>query len=64
MHLENEQCTTARQGYRARWIAEDTGSTDERLAPVDRELVLEELGDPPDLARIRRDRYALLLEPR
>ena len=54
----------ARHGYRAHWIAEDTGSADEGLAPVDRELVLEDVGDPPDLSRIRRARYALLLEAR
>ncbi len=44
------------------WIAEDTGAPDEQLAPADRELVLKDLGDPPDLARIGRERYALLLE--
>ena len=53
-----------RYGLRARWIAEDTGAPDERLAPADRELVLVDLGEPPDLSRIARGRYALLLEPR
>ena len=42
----------------------DTGAPDERLAPADRELVLVDLGEPPDLSRISRGRYALLLEPR
>jgi FkbM family methyltransferase len=48
----------------AKWIAEDRPDTDEHLAPADRRLVLEDLGSPPDLAGIGRERYALLLEPR
>jgi hypothetical protein len=53
----------ARRRLRARWIAEGTDGTDADLAPVDRRLVLEDLGDPPDLARLGAGRYALLLEP-
>jgi FkbM family methyltransferase len=48
----------------ARWIAEDRADLDAELAPADRPLVLDELGSPPDLAGIGRDRYALLLERR
>jgi FkbM family methyltransferase len=53
-----------RRGLRASWIAEDAEGTDADLAPADRTLVIEDLGDPPDLARFGAGRYALLLEPR
>jgi FkbM family methyltransferase len=53
----------ARRNLRARWIAEGTAGTAQELAPADRSLVLEDLGDPPNLARFGAGRYTLLLEP-
>jgi FkbM family methyltransferase len=53
----------ARHGLRAYWLVEDEGF-DEHLAPADRRLVLEDLGEPPDLSSIPRARYAVLLTPR
>jgi FkbM family methyltransferase len=53
-----------RRGLRASWIAEDVHGTDAHLAPADRTLLIEDLGDPPDVARFGAGRYALLLEPR
>jgi FkbM family methyltransferase len=53
-----------RHDLAASWIAEDRPDTDDHLAPADRRLVLEDLGRPPDLAGIGRERYALLLEQR
>jgi hypothetical protein len=47
---------------RAEWLVEDEG-IDDHLAPVDRPLVLRDLGRPPDLASVPRSRYALLLTP-
>lgn len=52
-----------RHGLRAQWLVEDQG-LDDHLAPVDRRLVLRDLGSPPDFAEIPRARYALLLVPR
>jgi len=52
-----------RHRFRARWLVEDRG-LDDHLAPADRQLALRDLGSPPDLSTIPRNRYALLLEPR
>jgi FkbM family methyltransferase len=52
-----------RHAFRAQWLVEDRES-DDYLAPVDRRLVLRDLGSPPDLAEIPRARYALFLVPR
>jgi FkbM family methyltransferase len=49
-----------RHGFRAHWLVEDRDS-DENVAPVDRRLALRDLGAPPDLASVPRERYALLL---
>lgn len=51
-----------RHRLRAHWLVEDQG-IDDHLAPVDRQLVLQDLGGPPDLKRLPRARYALLLAP-
>ena len=52
----------ARHRLRAQWLVEDEG-VDDHLAPIDRRLVLRDLGWPPDLASVPRSRYALLLTP-
>jgi hypothetical protein len=52
-----------RHHMRAEWLVEDEG-IDDHLAPIDRRLVLRDLGRPPDLASVPRSRYALLLSAR
>ncbi len=49
-----------RHGLRAHWLVEDEG-IDDHLAPADRQLVLRDVGSPPDLTSVARDRYAVFL---
>jgi FkbM family methyltransferase len=51
----------ARYDLRARWVVDDEGE-DYDAAPTDRRLELRDLGSPPALDTIPRDRYLLVLE--
>jgi FkbM family methyltransferase len=51
-----------RHRLRTEWLVEDEG-IDDHLAPADRQLVVRDLGAPPDLSSVPRSRYALLLTP-